>query len=48
MGQNETYLYNSRRPHSTLDGQTPDTLYFANLPALEQAPWITLHPQGST
>ena len=30
-------FYNSRRPHSSLDGRTPDALYFANLPALEQA-----------
>jgi len=35
----ERYLafYNSRRPHSTLDGKTPDAFYFANLPALELA-----------
>jgi putative transposase len=30
-------FYNSRRPHSALDGDTPDTFYFANLPELEQA-----------
>jgi putative transposase len=30
-------FYNSRRPHSALDGRTPDAFYFANLPALEQA-----------
>jgi putative transposase len=30
-------FYNSRRPHSALDGDTPDAFYFANLPALEQA-----------
>lgn len=26
-------FYNSRRPHQTFDGQTPDTIYFDNLPA---------------
>ena len=25
-------FYNTRRPHSSLDGQTPDTIYFAALP----------------
>jgi putative transposase len=30
-------FYNSRRPHSALDGSTPDAFYFANLPVLEQA-----------
>jgi len=30
-------FYNSRRPHSTLDGSTPDEFYFAHLPALELA-----------
>lgn len=30
-------FYNGRRPHSTLDGDTPNAFYFANLPALEQA-----------
>jgi putative transposase len=30
-------FYNSRRPHSALDGETPDAFYFANLLALEQA-----------
>ncbi len=29
-----TYLtfYNTRRPHQSLDGQTPDAIYFAGLP----------------
>jgi len=33
-GHLNTYLnfYNTRRPHQTFDGQTPDTIYFANLP----------------
>ena len=26
-------FYNTRRPHSSLDGQTPDTVYFTQLPA---------------
>lgn len=30
-------FYNSSRPHSALDGKTPDAFYFANLPVLEQA-----------
>ena len=30
------YFYNRRRPHSTLDGQTPDTAYF-NQPLLVAA-----------
>lgn len=30
-------FYNSRRPHSALDGSTPDELYYRNLPALQQA-----------
>jgi putative transposase len=30
-------FYNSRRPHSALDGNTPDTFYFGNLPASKQA-----------
>ena len=25
-------FYNTRRPHQTLDGKTPDTIYFENLP----------------
>lgn len=30
-------LYNSRRPHSALDGSTPDEFYYRNLPALQEA-----------
>jgi transposase InsO family protein len=30
-------FYNSRRPHSTLDGDTPDAFYYRNLPALQEA-----------
>ena len=30
-------LYNARRPHSALDGNTPEEFYFGNLPALELA-----------
>jgi putative transposase len=30
-------FYNSRRPHSALDGITPDAFYFAHLHALELA-----------
>jgi putative transposase len=26
------HKYNTRRPHQSLDGQTPDTIYFNNLP----------------
>jgi len=25
-------LYNTRRPHQSLDGKTPDAIYFAGLP----------------
>jgi putative transposase len=35
--RNYLAFYNSRRPHSALDGRTPDAFYFANLPVLEQA-----------
>ena len=30
-------LYNSRRPHSSLEGETPDVAYFAQLPELQPA-----------
>jgi putative transposase len=30
-------FYNARRPHSALDGNTPDMFYYRHLPALEQA-----------
>jgi len=30
-------FYNQRRPHRSLDGQTPDAIYFGRLPALQQA-----------
>jgi putative transposase len=30
-------FYNARRPHSTLDGKTPDEFYFASLPATRKA-----------
>lgn len=30
-------LYNRRRPHSTLDGRTPDEVYFGSLPKLHNA-----------
>jgi len=30
-------FYNSARPHSSLDTQTPDEFYFATLPAIKQA-----------
>jgi putative transposase len=30
-------FYNERRPHRSLDGQTPDSIYFGRLPALRQA-----------
>ena len=34
-----TYLsfYNTRRPHQSLDGKTPDTFYFENLPPMKIA-----------
>jgi len=30
-------FYNTRRPHSRLDGKTPDEFYFASLPAIRKA-----------
>lgn len=29
--------YNSRRPHSSLDGKTPDQVYFNTLPQIKAA-----------
>src|SRR6266850_705144 len=31
-GRSQTSLYNGRRPHSSLDGATPDQAYFTTLP----------------
>ncbi|MCK1345268.1 MULTISPECIES: hypothetical protein [unclassified Bradyrhizobium] len=31
-GRSQTLLYNSKRPHSSLDGSTPDQAYFTPLP----------------
>src|SRR6266850_4726608 len=31
-GRSVVVLYNSRRPHSSLDGMTPDQAYFTPLP----------------
>jgi putative transposase len=30
-------LYNTARPHSSLDKKTPDEFYFATLPAIKRA-----------
>ena len=30
-------FYNHRRPHRSVEGQTPDAVYFERLPALQQA-----------
>ena len=30
-------FFNTARPHSSLDKQTPDEFYFATLPAIKQA-----------
>ena len=30
-------FYNTRRPHTALDKQTPDEFYFASLPAIQKA-----------
>jgi hypothetical protein len=31
-GRSQTSLYNAERPHSSLDGTTPDQAYFTSLP----------------
>jgi hypothetical protein len=31
-GRSQALLYNGRRPHSSLDGATPDQAYFTTLP----------------
>jgi len=31
-GRSQALLYNSRRPHASLDGITPDQAYFTPLP----------------
>jgi hypothetical protein len=47
-------FYNTARPHSSLDKQTPDEFYFATLPAIKQASMsgeqlcTMSDPQGST
>jgi putative transposase len=30
-------LYNTERPHSSMNKKTPDEFYFATLPAIKQA-----------
>ncbi|MBA3478455.1 MAG: transposase, partial [Lautropia sp.] len=30
-------FFNEKRPHSSLDGQVPDTVYFASMPPLAKA-----------
>jgi putative transposase len=36
-GSSVVKLYNSRRPHSSLDRQTPDQAYFTPLPQIAAA-----------
>jgi putative transposase len=30
-------FYNGQRPHTALDGETPDAFYYHHLPALQEA-----------
>ena len=39
-------FYNTRRPHSSLDRQTPDRAYFTRLPQIGQAPGPTCPTSG--
>jgi hypothetical protein len=38
IGQYLDFIYNRRRPHSSLDGTTPDQAYFTQLPARQPNP----------
>ncbi|MCA3355535.1 MAG: transposase, partial [Roseomonas sp.] len=37
LGRYSDGFYNTRRPHSSLDGQTPDEAYFTALPSIPMA-----------
>jgi len=39
-------IHNHRRPHTTLDNNTPEEFHFDNLPALRQP--LDEHQQGYT
>ena len=41
-------FYNTSRPHRSLDGQTPDTIYFADLPQNKAAAPSTALPTASS